>query len=818
MSNSIDGIINTRDIDNEDFYSSIEEQVIETVQSEISTTPASSMSDGTELLPGLPFLNDVNTGIFRIGNDNLGISTGGFNVLDLSQGSSELQTTSFVYKPLTVLNTTCDFACQVGDGISSFTDLFRVDESNITASVPFLAVSGTESSPGLSFVSDTDTGFFKGGTNQLSVATGGNEVFQFGSTDLRIPNGIQLKFERQAGTYGQMNILADPSINSDFLIESIGGGGRIVARSDRFTVKALGVDSETFIITSSDELTDYFIVDTINDDITISIPFYQASGSALAPSYAFSSDVDSGIYSIGSGQVGISCNGVLQVDIDGSQVDFAGDVNIAGTLTFNGAQITFEEGYDTEPAINFTTGLTSGINYKHIIDEDNWSADLSPSGNNTIWKAVIWEPVNAVFIATGEGGVGDSYEYVAYSADGDTWTTTTSIDAFATTNMDCRGIAYSPVLDRFVIVGASADEAIYSDDAGVNWSVNNGSMTESNNWNSIAYSDTLDLFVAVADSGTNRVARSSNGTSWTLSASPSVRSWANIIWDSTNEIFISVNSSGSSTEAIMTSADGSTWTHRATPSGLALFGLAHSPELNFTLAFSSTTTAFKSTDGITWTSITVPDIDSVDFAIWTGNMFFVTGLNGKYMYSYDGANFTEGIQTTTDWLGCAYSSSLGKFVMVGESTDAIISTDDLQGVNLVSGGTQKLSVRNNWTELNYYKEDSFTGTFATSPATVSTTFYVKVFNNICTLYWDALDVSYTGTATLLGSAQIPEAYRPALTGVIQPVRVREDATIGLGAFEIGTDGGIVLYDTSTSSNQFTSRVCLWGSSVTYNLA
>lgn len=88
--------------------------------------------DGVVGSPGISFNNDTNSGVRRIGSDNIGLVCGGKDVIDISQGATEVVSSELIHKPLTVLNTTVDFAVQVGDGISTYQDVMRVDETGVT--------------------------------------------------------------------------------------------------------------------------------------------------------------------------------------------------------------------------------------------------------------------------------------------------------------------------------------------------------------------------------------------------------------------------------------------------------------------------------------------------------------------------------------------------------------------------------------------------------------------------------------------------------------------------------------------------------------
>lgn len=125
----------------------------------VDTTQHALFSDGTSGLPGVSWLNDTDTGIFRVGANEIGVSCGGTQVLDI--------TTTWL-------------------GI----------------------MDGTVSRPGLLFQSDPGTGFYRLGAGDVGLAiSGGQSIdFQLGTTNfggVTSPNlyitsssasGVQLRF------------------------------------------------------------------------------------------------------------------------------------------------------------------------------------------------------------------------------------------------------------------------------------------------------------------------------------------------------------------------------------------------------------------------------------------------------------------------------------------------------------------------------------------------------------------------------------------------------------------------------------------------
>jgi hypothetical protein len=105
----------------------------------VSTTGVFLTGNGTAALPGWAFFGDTDTGAYRIGANNLGISAAGAKVLDVSATG------------LSVVGTT-------------------------------LSGNGTVSLPGIGFSSDTDTGLYRIGANNIGIAANGAKVVDVATT------------------------------------------------------------------------------------------------------------------------------------------------------------------------------------------------------------------------------------------------------------------------------------------------------------------------------------------------------------------------------------------------------------------------------------------------------------------------------------------------------------------------------------------------------------------------------------------------------------------------------------------------------------
>jgi len=168
------------------------------------TGTVSAAADGTAALPGIAFASDTNTGIYRPGADQLAISTGGTGRLfvdangnvtqqadssDLIIKDTQSHTTSdgplvqFQGRGPNGINYNFGFIRGVSSGINNAGILqfgtnnagLQDERMRITSTGQIQSNGlGSAVSPALSFTTDTNTGIYSPGADQLAISTGGN--------------------------------------------------------------------------------------------------------------------------------------------------------------------------------------------------------------------------------------------------------------------------------------------------------------------------------------------------------------------------------------------------------------------------------------------------------------------------------------------------------------------------------------------------------------------------------------------------------------------------------------------------------------------
>lgn len=173
----------------------------------------------------------------------------------------------------------------------------QISTASIQTQLPLrLAINGTAVAPALSFTGDTsnDSGFYLIGDNNIGVSAGG--VLRWDWNSSRINSTISL-------------VLPSGSLGSPSLV--------------------VGSSSDTGIFSSLPGAINFAIagvnrVQFSSNSLFSSVPLSLGSGSASAPSVAFTNDSqDSGMYLIGTDNIGFSSGGVLRFDYNNSRINSA---------------------------------------------------------------------------------------------------------------------------------------------------------------------------------------------------------------------------------------------------------------------------------------------------------------------------------------------------------------------------------------------------------------------------------------------------------------------------------------------------------------
>ena len=210
-------------------------------------------NDGSNASPPMSFISDSNTGIYRIGADNLGISCGGVKQIDISTTATTF-TNPVLHPNGTGLNAGIGFATEVNTGmyisgaalyfVKGATNLLRFQSSELFSEKAHNFITGTATFPSIRAASYNTTGVFWKATPSFCITTGGTERLDISSNGSAFSNQIQ----------GKVGAVNDPSFS--WFAEQNSGLYRAAANDLRFSVAGISKFRWTSTANVSDQQLD----------------------------------------------------------------------------------------------------------------------------------------------------------------------------------------------------------------------------------------------------------------------------------------------------------------------------------------------------------------------------------------------------------------------------------------------------------------------------------------------------------------------------------------------------------------------------------
>ncbi len=269
-------------------------------------TGAVDFPDGSVTIPAIGFSADSNTGLYRIGADNLGFTTGGVLAMELTSTQRARFVDGAVGTP--AISFSADTDC----------GLYRITTNSIglatngslalsigAAQQVAVKITNSAAAPDYSWIGDEDTGFYRAAANTIDIVVGGNTVLELAAAyvysvqPIYIANGLvgtpSLTFQSDTNT-GIYHAGADDL--------AIVANGALVAEFGSNLNVALRLD--------------------IRDGTT---------GSDLG--WCFHSDTDCGAFKEGTNQWGLSSGGTRQILFYSSGIQIYAAVMPNGNGNYN---------------------------------------------------------------------------------------------------------------------------------------------------------------------------------------------------------------------------------------------------------------------------------------------------------------------------------------------------------------------------------------------------------------------------------------------------------------------------------------------------
>ena len=243
------------------------------------------------------------------------------------------------------------------------------DRRTVIGHGAWLLPDGTAAAPSVSFVSDTNTGMYRGAADEIYFSTGGTENLRLTTNNIRmassssqIYNVGSFRGNKTTGTVSAPNFSFDGDSNTGMYSDS----------SDSLSFATAGVQR----------------LDIDGGGIKGKLAFQAPYGSSAAPGHSFDGDTNTGMYRYSADRLGFAVGGAYKMLLN-------------STILFLGTIVQSAYGTVAAPAFSFTNDTNTGM-YRSSTD----TLSFSTGGANrlSINSTGISTFYNKVYIGSGTAG------------------------------------------------------------------------------------------------------------------------------------------------------------------------------------------------------------------------------------------------------------------------------------------------------------------------------------------------------------------------------------------------------------------------------
>jgi hypothetical protein len=224
-----------------------------------------AFADGTVAAPGVSFISNPNTGIYRPALNTVAITTGATERVRFAATDSELATN---WLP------SADNTMNLGSPARRWANLYVTNLSTSSLTFP----DGTVGAPAITFTSDPDTGFYRPALNTVGVSAGGAEVARF--------VGGQVIAQQGAALTPAITFTGDTTT------------GIYRSSANTLGIAAGGINSAQFAATG----------------------LRAVDGAAATPSLSFISESNTGFFRAGAGHLAVGLSGTARWSFEGARL------------------------------------------------------------------------------------------------------------------------------------------------------------------------------------------------------------------------------------------------------------------------------------------------------------------------------------------------------------------------------------------------------------------------------------------------------------------------------------------------------------------
>ena len=370
-------------------------------------------SNGNAAAPTYTFFN-TNTGIYSSAADTLNFAANGIERFQINENN--ISSTLPLFMPVgSVSAPSYSFTGDTGTGMYSSEaktlnfaangiERFQINENTISSATPLFVPAGNASAPSYSFTGDTNTGIYSSAADTLNFTTSGTERFQINENTI----SSTLPLFVPVGSASAPSYSFDGDTNTGIYSSSSSQINFTTSGTERFQINENTISSTLplFVPVGSASAPSYSFdgdtntgiyssaADTLNfatngterfqineNTISSTLPLFVPAGSDSAPSYSFTGDTDTGLYSSAANTINFATNGTERFRINENNISSTLQIRApsiyidTGDATFLGGQIIgVPFGNAAAPTYTFFFNTATGM-YSSAANTLNFAAN-----------------------------------------------------------------------------------------------------------------------------------------------------------------------------------------------------------------------------------------------------------------------------------------------------------------------------------------------------------------------------------------------------------------------------------------------------------
>ena len=344
--------------------------------------------------PSYTFVGETNTGLYKPSANQLGVTVAGSAVGTFSSSGLSVVGRTTVADG-TLAAPAFGFTNETGSGyyraaagnvglVVNGAGVLWASSAGVTIPNQAIHGAGTLAAPSMTFIGETNTGFYKSAANQVSLSVAGTSAATFGASSLTVAGNVltgsgtaalpALAFTGEAGTgvykaaAGNVGVSAQGTASMFATSTGVTVPGTVFHSSGALATPSFAFIGETNTGVYKPAAGNVAVVAqgtasmyATSTGVTVPGSVFHAAGTLAAPSVTFVGETGTGVYKAAAGNVALVAQGTASMFATSTGVTVPGNVKAERLMVSDGTASGPSISFDTQTNTGFSKSPNDGI-------------------------------------------------------------------------------------------------------------------------------------------------------------------------------------------------------------------------------------------------------------------------------------------------------------------------------------------------------------------------------------------------------------------------------------------------------------------------